>query len=199
MLRPWIATAMACALLTACAPRGGDAEVHVLTNLTGAQAKAARVAEVYRKRWSIEDRFYELATTLDGEPNTLGYPAAALFAFSLALVASNAVALRRAALRAAHGAEAVASMSRHYVAGEVRKTYAGWMVALPPESWAVFGGLDAEALAGVRRELASRVRPGDYRKATRGPKKPPAAKARYKNGGHVATQRLIDGRRKAVT
>ena len=179
--------------------RGGDAEVHVLTNLTGAQAKAARVAEVYRKRWTIEDRFFELATTLNGEPNTLGYPAAALFAFSLALVASNAVALRRASLRAAHGAEAVASMSRHYVAGEVRRTYAGMMVALPPESWEVFRGLEAEALAEALRELAGRVKPGDYRKATRGPKKPPAAKGRYKNGGHVATQRLIDQRKKAVS
>ena len=142
--------------------RGGDAEVHVLTNLTGAQAKAARVAEVYRKRWTIEDRFFELATTLNGEPNTLGYPAAALFAFSLALVASNAV-------------------------------------ALPPESWEVFRGLEAEALAEALRELAGRVKPGDYRKATRGPKKPPAAKGRYKNGGHVATQRLIDQRKKAVS
>ena len=84
------------------------------------------------------------------------------------------------------------------MAGEVRKTYAGMMVALPPESWALFRGLDAGALAGVLRALAGRVRPGDYRKATRGPKKPPAAKARYKSGGHVATQRLIDGRKRAV-
>ena len=73
--------------------RNGDAEIHVLTDLTAKQAKATRVAELYRKRWTIEDRFYELAQTLDGEPNTLGYPAAALFAFCLALVASNAVAL----------------------------------------------------------------------------------------------------------
>lgn len=179
--------------------RDGDTEVHVLTNLTGAQAKAARVADIYRKRWTIEDRFFELATTLNGEPNTLGYPAAALFAFSLALVASNAVALRRASLRAVHGAEAVASMSRHYVASEVRKTYAGMMVALPPEVWEVFRGLEAGALAEALRELAGRVKPGDYRKATRGPKKPPAAKGRYKNGGHVATQRLIDQRKKPVS
>ena len=89
-------------------------------------------------------------------------------------------------------------MSRHSVAAEVRKTYAGVMVALPPESWAVLRGLDAGALAGVLRELAGRVRPGDYRKATRGPKKPPAAKARYTNGSHVATQLLIDGRKKAI-
>ena len=90
-------------------------------------------------------------------------------------------------------------MSRHYVAGEVRRTYAGMRVALPPESWEVFRGLEAEALAEALRELAGRVKPGDYRKATRGPKKPPAAKGRYKNGGHVATQRLIDQRKKAVS
>ena len=109
------------------------------------------------------------------------------------------MALRRALRRVAHGAEAVASLSRHYVASEVRRTYAGMMVALPPEVWAVFRGLEAGALAEALRALAGRVRPGDYRQATRGPKKPPAAKARSKSGGHVATQRLIDGRKKPVS
>ena len=60
------------------------------------------------------------------------------------------------------------------------------MVALPPES------------RGALRALAGRVTPGDDRQATRGPKKPPAAKARSKSGGHVATQRLIDRGRKPI-
>jgi hypothetical protein len=156
----------------------------------------ARVAEIDRKRWAIEDRFFELATTLDGEPNALGYPVAAAFAFGLAVVASNAVGLRRASLRAVHGAEDVASMSRHDAASEVRRTYAGMVVALPPEVWESLRGSDAEALAGLLRELAGRVKPEDYCKVTRGPKKPPTLKARYKNGGHVATHRLIEQRRK---
>lgn len=56
------------------------------------EVKATKVAELYLKHWTIEGRFYEVTQTLDCEPNTLAYPKAALFAFCLALVASNAVA-----------------------------------------------------------------------------------------------------------
>jgi len=42
------------------------------------------------------------------------------------------------------------------------------------------------------KELAGHVRPADYRKSTRGPKKPPPDKGTYHNGGQVATQRLIE-------
>ena len=177
--------------------RDGDTEIHVLTNPTRRQARAARVAELYRKRWTIEGRFCEVAQTMTGEPNTLGYPSAALFAFCLALVASNAVALQRAALRAAHGADAVAEMSRHHMATEVRQTCAGMMVALPPERWAVFRELSVEELAAMLRELAGRIRPGDCQKAHRGPKKPATRKTAYKNGGHVATHRLLQQRQTA--
>ena len=164
--------------------RGGDAELHVLTNLTATRAKATRVAELYRKRRTIEDRFCELAPTLDGEPNTRGYPSAALFAFCSALVASNAVALQRAALRAAHGAKAVEGMSRHHQAEEVRRTYPGMMVALPPKKRAAFRDLEIGRWAAVLVELARRAKPENYRKAIRGPKKEPPAKTAYKNGGH---------------
>ena len=58
---------------------------------------------VYGKRWSIETAFFEITTTLSCEMQTLGYPKAALFAFCLALVASNAVSVMKAALRRAHG------------------------------------------------------------------------------------------------
>src|SRR3954447_2663254 len=56
--------------------RDGDTEIHILSNLQKNEATAVQVAELYRKRWSIEGRFYELAQTLNGEPNTLGYPKA---------------------------------------------------------------------------------------------------------------------------
>jgi hypothetical protein len=177
--------------------RDGDTEIHVLTNLLKKDANAVRVMELYRQRWTIEGRFYEVAQTLHGEPNTLGYPKAALFAFCLALVASNAVALLRASLRAVHDAEAVGAMSRHYLATEVRDTYAGMMVALPPRRWLLFRTLDAESLAKVLREIAGHVRPGFYRKARRGPKKPATAKDQYQNGGHVSTHKLLQTRRKS--
>jgi hypothetical protein len=175
--------------------RDGDTEIHVLSNLPQ-RVTTAKVAELYRQRWTIEGRFYEVTQTLDCEPNTLGYPKAALFAFCLALVASNAVALLKASLRAVHGADAVAEMSHYYIALEVRQTYVGMMVALPPQRWIGFSKLSAAPLAKVLCAVARRVQPERYRKARRGPKKPAIPKDRYKNGGHVSTHKLIQERQK---
>lgn len=170
--------------------RDGETEIHVLTNLPQ-EIHAAKVADLYQKRWTIEGRFYEVTQTLDCEPNTLGYPKAALFAFCLALVASNAVALLKASLRAEHDAEEVANMSHHYLAEEVRQTYVGMMVALPPSRWLRFRNLNATALAKLLRHVARHVRPAYYRKAKRGPKKPATPKDKYKNGGHASTHKLL--------
>jgi IS4 transposase len=169
----------------------GDTEIHIVTNLPQEKADALAVAEMYRKRWTIEGRFYEVTQTLNCEPNTLGYPKAALFAFCLALVASNAVALMRASLRAVHEVKPVEEMSRYYMALEVRETYVGMMIALPPSEWLPFARLDAADLAETLREVARYVEPTKYRKAHRGPKKPPPPKGKYKNGGHVSTHKLL--------
>ena len=182
--------------LTLDAPtRDGDREIHILTNLGKEEAAAAKTAELYRERWSIEGRFYEMAQTLGGEPETLAYPRAALFAFCLALAASNAMALTRAALRRQHGAEAIKGMSRHYMAEETTRTYAGMMVALPPHRWARLRGLSPTQLAVTLLEAATHVAPANYRKSKRGPKKPPSPKSTYRNGGHVSTHRLLEQRK----
>ena len=153
--------------------RDGDQEIHLLSNLPERDANAKTIAELYRRRWTIENRFYEVTQTLDCEPNTLGYPKAALFAFCLSLVASNAVALLKASLRAVHNDEAVADMSSHYMALEIRDTYVGMMIALPPRRWIAFRSLGATGWAAVLRQVAQHVKPARYRKARRGPKKPP--------------------------
>ena len=59
----------------------GETEVHLLTNLP-AKVRAAKAAEAYLDRWSIEIAFQNLTTTLRCEINTLGYPRAALFGFT---------------------------------------------------------------------------------------------------------------------
>ena len=71
------------------------------------------VAELYRRRWAIEGLSLEMAETLNTEPQTLAYPKPALLVFCLALLASNAVALLQAAVRAEHGAQAVATLSAY--------------------------------------------------------------------------------------
>jgi len=154
------------------------------------------VAELYARRWSIETLFQELTTTLTCEIKTLGYPKAALFGFCLALLAYHAVAVIKAALRKAPGhPHEAAEVSGYYLALELQQTYPGMMVAIPPRHWQIFGQLPLAKLAAILLKLIGQVDQSRYRRHPRGPKKPPPKKNRYKNGGHVATARLIDGRK----
>ena len=64
--------------------RDGEKTLKMLTNLSEKEASALEVAETYRGRWRIETAFQKLTTTLHCEVDTLCYPKAAIFAFSLA-------------------------------------------------------------------------------------------------------------------
>jgi hypothetical protein len=174
--------------------RDGESEIHILTNLPVKVASASQVAQLYQKRWRIENRFYEVTQTLECEPNTLGYPKAALFAFCLAMVASNAMALLKASLRAAHDVKDVANMSHHYMATDIVEPIAGMLIVLPPKTWNIFRDMPAVELADTLRKIAGHVDPAYYRKAKRGPKKPPPTKTRCKLGSHVSTHKLIQAR-----
>ena len=57
--------------------------IHILTNVP-CQVVAPQVAELYRKRWTLETAFKHLEAYCHSEINTLGYPKAALFGFCLA-------------------------------------------------------------------------------------------------------------------
>jgi Transposase DDE domain len=176
--------------------RDGDTEIHLLTNLPVRKATAIQVADLYRKRWTIEGLFLEVAQTLDCEINTLCYPKAALFAFCLGLLATNAVALLKGALRAVHGAQVVREqVSGYYLALEIRQSYDGMMVAIPPEHWTVFRTCSDAAMAAVLRTLAEHVSLRRYRKHPRGPKKKPPQRVAYQNGAHVATAKLLAARK----
>jgi hypothetical protein len=170
--------------------RDGDWELHVLTNLP-AKVSAVAVAKLYGKRWTIETLFLEVTQTLACEIATLGYPKAALFTFCLALVAANAVAVIKAALRAAHGAKEADELSGYYLALEIEQVHEGMMVALPPPRWALFRQMTPEQFAAVLLKIAAHADLSLYRKSTRGPKKPPPKRGRYKNGGHVSTHKLL--------
>jgi IS4 transposase len=177
--------------------RDGDRELVVLTNVPADQAGAPALAELYRRRWSIETAFQELTARLRCEVETLGYPRAALFAFAVAVTAYNVLALVRGALAAAHGrAWAEAELSGHALARELAHGYGGMAIALPPAAWARFRGLGAAALAAALRGLAGRVPRERYRKAKRGPKKPVALR-RTRRGAHRSTARLIQQRKES--
>jgi hypothetical protein len=170
----------------------GDTEIHLLTNLTKKKAAATAVADLYQRRWTIEGLFLEMSQTLNAEPQTLAYPKAALFAFCLALVASNAVALLKAAVRAEHGPEAAEDLSAYYAALDIQQVHRGMMIALPEAQWQRFRDMSAAELAAALRHMAGAIDPARYRKSTRGPKKPVARKV-YTNGGHVSTHKLLMG------
>ena len=80
-----------------------DTEIHILSNLQKTKRRPCRSRSRTASDGASRGVSDELAQTLNGEPNTLGYPKAALFAFCLALVASNAMALIRASVRQIHG------------------------------------------------------------------------------------------------
>ena len=106
--------------------RDGDRTIHILTNLPEETADAVKVADLYRKRWTLETAFQELEASLNGEINTLGYPKAALFAFCLALVSYNVLSTVKAALRSVHGAKAAdTEVSGYDLAEEVRAPTGG--------------------------------------------------------------------------
>jgi hypothetical protein len=170
--------------------RDGDYQLHILTNLP-AKVSAVVVAKLYGKRWTIETLFLEVTQTLACEIDTLAYPKAALFVFCLALVVANAVAVIKAALRAAHGEEQADELSGYYLALEIEQAHDGMMVALPPPRWALFRHLAPEQFAAALLQMAAQVDLSLYRKSKRGPKKPPPKRARYKNGSHVSTHKLL--------
>ena len=170
--------------------RDGDMVLHLLTNLPQA-VEAVQCAELYRKRWSIETLFYEVTQTLECEIKTLCYPPAALFVFCLALMAANAVAVLKAALRATHGTEEADQMSAYYMALEIKQVHEGMMIALPPEDWTIFRTMSVAKFAARLKQMAAHMDLGYYRKSKRGPKKPPPTMDKYRNGGHVSTHKLL--------
>jgi IS4 transposase len=175
--------------------RDGDTEIHLLTNLPAQDARARSIAELYRKRWTIETAFAELEATLSGEIETLGYPKAALFAFCVALVSYNILSVVKAALRSAHGAKVVTEeVSGYYLADEVAGTYRGMMIAIPEDEWTVFHDLSPVALGHILRELAGNVRLSEFRKQPRGPKKPQPKRRIVGQQNHVSTAKLLKTR-----
>ena len=175
--------------------RDGDPALAVLTNLP-ASVDAVAVADVYRGRWQIETAFGELATHLNSEFDTLGYPGAALFAFAVAVTLYNAVALMRAALAARHG-DAVADedVSGYYVAADIATTTRGMLIAIPPAHWDAFEAMPAAAFAAAMVSLAAAVNLSHYRKHPRGPKRPRPPRVHDRASPHVSTHKLLEERK----
>lgn len=180
--------------------RDGETELAVVTNVPMSDASAVAIAELYRKRWTLETMFFELTQMLDGELNTMGYPRAALLGFGIALVCYNLISTTKSAMRAAFGAEKVdEEVSNYYIANEARVMKEGLDVATDPEDWEPFQTMSAEALAKELVDLARNARLEAFKRHKRGPKKPVPKRTKHTDSPHVSTARLLVRARGNVT
>jgi IS4 transposase len=102
-------------------------------------ANAQKIADLYRKRWTIETAFQHLEKHLNSEINTLGYPRAALFGVCIALVSYIVMSVIKAALASVHGTDVIENeVSGYYIADKISGTYRGMMIAVPEEQWIDF-------------------------------------------------------------
>lgn len=171
--------------------RDDEKTIRMLTNLP-VKVRAAKVAELYRERWTIEKLFQSMTELLRCEVNTLAYPKAALFGFCVALAASNVLATVKAALRATHKKVALDDvLSDFYVAEELAGTYRGMMIALPETEWTHLAEMSDQDFAAWLTDVAKRARLDRYPKSRRGPKKPRQRRTRYTKAKHIATARLM--------
>jgi Transposase DDE domain len=172
--------------------RHGDLEIVLLTNLPQAVASAQRVSQLYRQRWQVEHLFLTVTQNFEGELKTLAYPKAALFSFSLALVAYNLLATLRAALASVHGVGKIAAaLSDFYVVDEIQGTYRGMMIAIPPQAWLGFAHLSLTQLALHLQELAAQVNLKQFLKQPRNPKPPKPPLLKDPKHPHVSTAKLL--------
>jgi hypothetical protein len=178
--------------------RDGETEIHVLTNLPQKAADARTIADLYLRRWTVENAFQELGQALHSEIKTLGYPKAALLSFCVAMLAYNVISVVKSALAAVHGSALERhSISGYYLAGEISATYHGMMIAVPVKHWKrLFGPLTVRQLAGILKLLAGKVHPDRFRKNVRGPRKPrPRNRTSGTRNHHVSTARIIAKRK----
>ena len=176
--------------------RDGSGCVELLSNVPAEDATAVKLSTLYLGRRSVEDLFQELAVALGCEVNTLAYPKAALFAFCVALVAYNVLAVVKAALRGAHGeAKVEQDISGYYLALEMAAVYAGMMIAIPALHWECFREASVPEMAQLLRALAGKMNLARYQKHPRKPTKNPTKKVRSKHT-HVSTARILEERRK---
>jgi Transposase DDE domain len=175
----------------------GDTEVDLLSNVPAQDASALVLSQLYLRRWTIEDGFQTMTEVLKCELNTLACPRAALLGFCVALMGFNLLAVVRAALRSGHGTETVEQeVSNYHVMCEVRGTYRGMMIALPPETWEPLGRWELARFVELLREVAGQANLRKYPLSHRKPK-PAGTKSkerRNRPGKHLSTVRLLDQR-----
>lgn len=174
--------------------QGGQTEIRILTNLPRV-VNGVRIAELYRKRWSIEEMFQRLESVVHSEVRTLGQPGGALMAFAVSILAYNVLSVIQAAIEATHDlAEAKLEISPYYLATDVRAVYEGMRIAVHPSAWTQFDEQTPVQLRRTLERIARHVVPKRFRNH---PRSKPRTKVKkgYAAGRdvrrHVSTARVL--------
>jgi hypothetical protein len=170
--------------------RDGNKEIHLLTNLP-ATVSALKIADTYRHRWEEETGYYYVTTTLTCEVAGVGKPRAALFLFSMALLAFNIRQVVFAALAAEHDKELVKRVSHHAISVEVARYSDGMLIALDEKFWKKVLGGPIRNLAQFLRDVSRKIDLRRYLKTVRGPKKKVEKPPRTRPKTHVSTAKLL--------
>lgn len=173
--------------------RDGDLFVDLITSLPD-EIPAIRVAQLYRKRWTVETAFQQLEKNYHSEINTLAYPRAALFGFCLAVVAYNICSVMLAALDSAHQKPVSETVSTYYISHNLAATFFALLQLCEDRDWQFLDSYSAAQFAQWLREVASHVKLATLKKHPRGPKKPRTKPPYDPKNPHVSTYRLLQGR-----
>ncbi len=175
----------------------GARQIHILTNLPKS-VSALKVANAYRKRWTIESAFQEVTTTLRCELNTLGYPDAALFGFCIALVIYNVLSVTQAVIRGSQTKQRKIerNLSMYALADEVAGVWRGMEIAIPAHVWSeVYAALSTKQLAAKLRILARRTDLTRFTTHKWTPKRKQTKRISGNRGNHVSTQQILEKRK----
>ena len=172
----------------------GDTTVRLWSNLPR-QVGARRIAELYRTRWRIEGMFGRLESVLKSEVASLGHPRAALLGFAVAVLAYNVLALLQRCVEQAHQQPHQPSpeVSTYHLALQIRGSYEGMLIAVPPECWPPWHSHAPERLAERLLHLARHI---SLRQVATSKRKPKRALGKgYVDGAiaraHVSTARVL--------
>jgi hypothetical protein len=170
----------------------GDTVIHLVTNLPH---KAVKLAEIYGKRWTIENVFQELGQSLNSEINTLCYPKAGLLAYCVAIYTYNLISTMKAAIRSAHkGKIEIHEISGYYLAEEISAICGGMVIAIPNEWWTDnFAYLSPTQMAKKLTDIGKRIELERFRKNIRKTRNP-ILKRTGDYRAHVSAARVLASR-----
>jgi hypothetical protein len=133
-----------------------------------------------------------LDRVFNGEIKALGHPGAALLAFSMSLIAFNALRVVRTAMAAVHGQREADQVSEYYLTELVLSDWRALNIFASPEDWtAKYGNASPRTIASALKNAAKHVDMERIRKTTRGPKKPQPKHTFLNRKPHVSTYRVL--------